>query len=191
MVSIRQARVEDLLGMQNCNLHNLPENYQLKYYLYHILTWPQLSYVAEELKSNKIVGYVLAKMEEEGEPHGHITSLSVMRTYRRLGLAEKLMRQSQQAMAQVFGGLYVSLHVRKSNKAALSLYKDTLEFKVHEVEKKYYADGEDAYAMRKQLQDKPAGTGGKKKGDKGAEREADGKEKEKEKREEGIEAREA
>jgi len=44
------------------------------------------------------VGYVLAKMEEEptdGVQHGHITSLSVMRTHRRLGLAEKLMRQSR------------------------------------------------------------------------------------------------
>lgn len=29
------------------------------------------------------------------EPHGHITSLSVMRTYRRLGVAEKLMTQSR------------------------------------------------------------------------------------------------
>jgi peptide alpha-N-acetyltransferase len=28
-------------------------------------------------------------------PHGHITSLSVMRSYRGLGLAEKLMRQSR------------------------------------------------------------------------------------------------
>lgn len=47
----------------------------------------------------KIVGYVLAKMEEEptdGVQHGHITSLSVMRTHRRLGLAEKLMRQSRE-----------------------------------------------------------------------------------------------
>lgn len=46
----------------------------------------------------KIVGYVLAKMEEEpadGVQHGHITSLSVMRTHRRLGLADKLMRQSR------------------------------------------------------------------------------------------------
>ena len=48
----------------------------------------------------KIVGYVLAKMEEEptdGVQHGHITSLSVMRTHRRLGLAEKLMRQSRKS----------------------------------------------------------------------------------------------
>lgn len=40
-------------------------------------------------------------MEEEpadGIPHGHITSLSVMRTHRRLGLAEKLMRQSRASL---------------------------------------------------------------------------------------------
>src|SRR5204863_6173727 len=46
----------------------------------------------------KVVGYVLAKMEEEptdGVAHGHITSLSVMRTHRRLGIAEQLMRLSR------------------------------------------------------------------------------------------------
>lgn len=46
----------------------------------------------------KVVGYVLAKMEEEpadGVPHGHITSISVMRTHRRLGIAERLMRMSR------------------------------------------------------------------------------------------------
>jgi peptide alpha-N-acetyltransferase len=70
--------------------------------------------------------------------HGHITSLSVMRTYRRLGLAEKLMRQSrtphyffsnlERSMVENYDAQYVSLHVRKSNRAALSLYKDTLNF---------------------------------------------------------------
>ncbi|KAI3653438.1 hypothetical protein MP228_001385 [Amoeboaphelidium protococcarum] len=92
-------------------------------------------------------------MEDEPgeEPHGHITSLAVMRTYRRLGLAEKLMTQSQKAMKECFGAHYVSLHVRKSNRAALSLYRDTLKFSVNDVEKKYYADGEDAYMMKKVL----------------------------------------
>ncbi|KAJ7579181.1 hypothetical protein C8J56DRAFT_338618 [Mycena floridula] len=32
-MNIRPARVEDLMGMQSCNLHNLPENYSMKYYL--------------------------------------------------------------------------------------------------------------------------------------------------------------
>jgi hypothetical protein len=94
-------------------------------------------------------------MEEEpadGIPHGHITSLSVMRTHRRLGLAEKLMRQSQRAMAETFNAKYVSLHVRVSNNAALHLYRDTLGFEVDKIEAKYYADGENAYSMRMNLE---------------------------------------
>ncbi|KAI8462014.1 acyl-CoA N-acyltransferase [Phakopsora pachyrhizi] len=138
--------------MQHCNLMNLPENYQMKYYMYHILTWPQLSFVGVDSRG-KVVGYILAKMEEDpvDEPHGHVTSISVLRTYRRLGLAKKLMQQAQRAMRDIFGASYVSLHVRKTNRAALSLYKDTLGFTVKEIEKKYYADGEDAYSMQMML----------------------------------------
>lgn len=74
------CQVDDLMGMQACNLQNLPENYTMKYCkcrfrnsdrisrlilfpedLYHALTWPQLSYVAEDHKG-RIVGYILAKM---------------------------------------------------------------------------------------------------------------------------------
>ena len=127
MVSIRNATVDDLFQMQHCNLSCLPENYQvacyprnpygpqhadatrlilpaplpqMKYYFYHILSWPQLlvhaafarrmksldavpscdhtvrrllwwQYVAEDSKK-KIVGYVLAKMEEaRADPAAH------------------------------------------------------------------------------------------------------------------------
>ena len=271
-MDIRVLRPEDIPHVQLANITNLPENYFCKYYLYHAMSWPQLSYVAvdvclllllllllpllllllqgskglesgemwkgerekekimllhgDEEKKNekadashillcinvffaqyigppstnriiqvsrppktpydppKIVGYVLAKMEEEpadGVQHGHITSLSVMRTHRRLGLAEKLMRQSrkhntcqsarnqtcfffqflillkldptERAMAETFNAHYVSLHVRVSNTAALHLYRNTLGFTVDKVEAKYYADGEDAYSMRIELAD--------------------------------------
>ena len=98
MVLIRQATVQDLLAMQACNLHNLPENYQIQYYLYHALSWPELLYVAIS-DEGKIVGYVMAKIEEEDtkkkEPiHGHVTSISVLRSHRKLGIATKLMRAS-------------------------------------------------------------------------------------------------
>jgi len=140
------------MNMQHCNLLCLPENYQMKYYFYHGLSWPQLSYVAEDEKG-KIVGYVLAKMEEEPDEavHGHITSLAVKRSHRRLGLAQKLMEQASRAMVECFNAQYVSLHVRKSNRAALHLYNKTLGFSISEIEPKYYADGEDAYAMRRDL----------------------------------------
>lgn len=143
--------MDDLLAMQRCNLWCLPENYALKYYLYHILSWPQLLYVAVDT-GERIVGYVLAKMEEDAEiPHGHITSLSVARSHRKLGLAAKLMQSAHMAMEEVFGSKYVSLHVRVSNKAALHLYKTTLGYKINDREAKYYADDEDAFDMRKDL----------------------------------------
>ncbi|KAK1824382.1 N-terminal acetyltransferase A complex catalytic subunit ard1 [Friedmanniomyces endolithicus] len=161
-MDLRVLRPSDIPHVQQTNITNLPENYFCKYYLYHALSWPQLSYVAVDVSrpkktpydAPKIVGYVLAKMEEDpadGVQHGHITSLSVMRTHRRLGLAEKLMRQSQRAMFETYGAVYVSLHVRVSNIAALALYRDTLRFKVGGTEAKYYADGEDAFSMRMDL----------------------------------------
>merc|ERR1712187_841864 len=151
MVSIRPATIDDLPAMQECNLNCLPENYQLKYYFYHMLSWPQLPHVAQEY-TGKIVGYVLAKMEEDtDEPHGHITSLAVARTHRKLGIASKLMRASIAVMEECFKAEYVSLHVRYTNRAAFALYSQTLGFEIHDIEKGYYADKEDAYDMRKML----------------------------------------
>ena len=59
--------------MQACNLFCLPENYQMKYYFLHHLSWPQLLFVAEEPSSKKIVGYVLAKIDEDAEGVGGAT----------------------------------------------------------------------------------------------------------------------
>ncbi|CCK68770.1 peptide alpha-N-acetyltransferase complex A subunit ARD1 KNAG_0B03280 [Huiozyma naganishii CBS 8797] len=196
-VTIRRATINDIICMQNANLHNLPENYMIKYYMYHVLSWPEASFVATSTSNvfddedttgqggagneedclmfndpisgnsikldptyvnpgEKLVGYVLVKMNDDPdqqneEPNGHVTSLSVMRTYRRMGIAEKLMRQALFALREVHDAKYVSLHVRQSNRAALHLYRDTLEFEVLSIEKSYYQDGEDAYAMKKVL----------------------------------------
>lgn len=75
-------------------------------------------------------------------------------------------------MSEIYHVPYVSLHVRKTNRAALGLYKDTLGFTIFSVEKGYCesvrnikvffldfndvyifidADGEDAYHMRLEL----------------------------------------
>ncbi|NXP66005.1 NAA10 acetyltransferase, partial [Chloropsis cyanopogon] len=115
---------EDLMNMQHCNLLCLPENYQMKYYFYHGLSWPQ------------VPPWPCREEDPDDVPHGHITSLAVKRSHRRLGLAQKLMDQASRAMIENFNAKYVSLHVRK---------------RISEVEPKYYADGEDAYAMKRDL----------------------------------------
>lgn len=89
-------------------------------------------------------------MEEDASdpPHGHITSLAVLRTHRKCGIATKLMRQAHERMQEAFGSHYCSLHVRYSNIAAFHLYSKTLGYSIEKVEESYYADGEDAYSMR-------------------------------------------
>ena len=57
------------------------------------------------------------------------------------------MLQAQRAMRETYKAQYISLHVRRTNRAALGLYRDTLGFTVKDIEKGYYADGEDAYYM--------------------------------------------
>lgn len=113
-----------------------------------------------EAHDGRIVGYVLAKMEDDGStgeaapgavPHGHVTSLAVARTHRRLGIASALMAAAHAAMRDVFGAKYSSLHVRVGNAAAVALYTRALGYSVADVEAKYYADGEDAYDMRLEL----------------------------------------
>jgi peptide alpha-N-acetyltransferase len=55
---------------------------------------------------------LLMPREEEGtdapdfEPHGHITSLAVLRSYRKQGVATKLMLQAEQAMKEVNGMMH-------------------------------------------------------------------------------------
>jgi len=89
---------------------------------------PQLSQVALDEKGN-VVGYVLAKMDDDSTvPNGHITSLAVKRSHRKLGLAKKLMDQAALAMVRCFRAEKCSLHVRRSNRAALHLYSVTLGF---------------------------------------------------------------
>jgi N-alpha-acetyltransferase 10/11 len=88
---------------------------------------------------------------KEADTNGHITSLSVLRTHRRLGMANRLMGYAHNAMETAQDCAFVSLHVRVSNRAALGLYRDRLKYDVSEVSVGYYADGEDAYEMKKTL----------------------------------------
>lgn len=64
-----------------------------------------------------------------------------MRNYRKLGLAEQLMKLSrnsftnifntvlEDAMKKYYGAKFATLHVREGNHAALHLYRDCLNFR--------------------------------------------------------------
>lgn len=143
--------IQDLVEVQNCNLECLPENYQLKYYIYHLVSWPECSFIAENDEDSALVGYILGKIEEATYPFsGHITSLAIYPEFRNFGIARQLMELCIDSFTRL-GVRNVTLHVRKSNAAALRLYLEKLNFEVSSAEVKYYADGEDALLLKKRL----------------------------------------
>ena len=88
---------------------------------------------------------------DSNETKGHITSISVLRDYRRMGIALSLMKAAHMAMKSVFDVDSVTLHVRRSNTAAIALYQGALSYTNEKVDVEYFADKEDAYFMRKKL----------------------------------------
>uniref|UniRef100_A0A8C9GBD2 N-terminal amino-acid N(alpha)-acetyltransferase NatA n=1 Tax=Piliocolobus tephrosceles TaxID=591936 RepID=A0A8C9GBD2_9PRIM len=111
MLSIRTCNVYDLLAMHQCNSINLPENYNLKYYFYHAISWPSLSQIAEDC-SGKVCGYTLGKLEEENEKKAHLTSVAVLKNYRKQKLAYYLITLTHQYVNDIYNVDNISLHVR-------------------------------------------------------------------------------
>jgi peptide alpha-N-acetyltransferase len=153
-ISIRRVQVEDLLQLQNANLHCLAENYHMWYWLYHFLISPQSSHCAVS-HNGKVLGYVLGKLDDEGRnakppppPHGAITSVAVFGRYRKLGFATKLLALTHTMLQSCFNSEYVRLHVRETNRAGQKLYLNTMKYQFVKLEEKYYADGENAWVLK-------------------------------------------
>lgn len=77
----------DCVAMHKCNLSVLPENYDMPFYQEHIRQSPGMSQVAYDLSApggGKVVGYMLAKMEDvhSSAPWAWITSLGVYPSHR-------------------------------------------------------------------------------------------------------------
>jgi peptide alpha-N-acetyltransferase len=87
--------------------------------------------------------------ERKTEMLGHVTSLAVLPTFRRRGLAAQLMKQLHFHMDEGHHADGVGLHVRVSNVAARRLYCEGMGYGVVDVIRGYYQDGEDAFFMRK------------------------------------------
>lgn len=151
---IRRFKESDLDRVIYINRRCLPENYTPDFFLYHYREFPDGFLVAEI--DGTVVGYIMTRIDrggilpqpfsrEFGKVKGHVISLAVMPHARRRGIAESLMREAIQNIRSR-GVKEVYLEVRVTNNPAINLYRK-LGFKVVNVLRRYYADGEDAYVM--------------------------------------------
>ncbi|MEM0373188.1 MAG: ribosomal protein S18-alanine N-acetyltransferase [Sulfolobaceae archaeon] len=154
---IRNATIDDIPQIVNINRLTLPENYPYYFFVEHLKEYGLAFYVAEV--DGKVVGYIMPRIEFgfsnlRSFPvlvrKGHVVSIAVLEGYRRRGIATNLLISSMKAMKEIYKAEEVFLEVRVSNVPAISLYKK-LGFREVKVLRYYYADGEDAYLMAREL----------------------------------------
>jgi ribosomal-protein-alanine N-acetyltransferase len=151
----RRFKPSDLEGVIRINRECLPENYTPFFFMNLYKRYPETFIVAEVNK--EIVGYILCRIET-GIPSfkllgitkkGHVISIAVLPRHQQKGIGYALMREATQAMVN-YQAKECYLEVRESNLPAVELYKK-LGFEIARTIKNYYADGENAFVMAKQL----------------------------------------
>jgi len=148
----RKARASDLPEIMEINRQELPENYSPDFFRDMLEEQGDFFFVEEYL--GKIVGYVICRKETNfspfGEyfslsPRGHVVSLAVRSTHRRMGIGRSLMQVAHEVMRNAgIGESY--LEVRTDNVSAIALYKG-MGYEIRKTVKGYYMDGADAHIM--------------------------------------------
>lgn len=147
--------MNDLKRVKYINHLCLPENYTDNFFVDLHRRFPETFIVAEEDK--EVVGYIMCRIETGLSiinfhgliKKGHIVSVAVLPEYRRKGLGQALVNEAMENM-KLYKAKQCYLEVRKSNIPAIDLYKN-LGFKISRTIRGYYADGEDAYLMTKEI----------------------------------------
>ena len=97
--------------------------------------------------NNEVIGYIVLCIFS-GE--AHIMNIAVASTYRRRGVAKYLLTSALEIVRKNEAS-EVFLEVAVDNIAARELYRQ-FGFEVYGIRKNYYGRGEDAYALRKEVQ---------------------------------------
>ncbi len=135
-VTLRPCRFRDLRRVMEIENESFTDPYPWDEFAAHLLLRQRGFVVA--CQGGEVVGYVLAAREEGGE--GWIRSIAVVPEFRRRGAGTALM---EAAMESLVGCDSVSLLARRSNEAAMALYRK-FSFTETGMVKGYYRDGEDA-----------------------------------------------
>jgi len=79
----------------------------------------------------------------------HVLKVATLPTFRRTGLAKRLMALAEEHAAEM-DGESLTLEVRVSNTEAIALY-EALDYECVGIRQAYYQDGEDAVVMTKRI----------------------------------------
>lgn len=154
MTTIRPFTCDDLFVYNDVNTDVFTETFNLNFYLTYLAQWPEY-FSAAESPSGAVAGYVMGKAEgKDRNWHGHVTAVTVAPSFRRMGLARRLMAELEEISENVHDGYFVDLFVRKSNSNAIAMYEG-MGYVTFRTVLDYYSGEEDALDMRKALRRDP------------------------------------
>lgn len=147
-VTVRQATRADLLSVFRIEKRSFAQ------------PWPYAAFerflgnrgflIAERRDDDEVVGFVVADVvSDHGAPLGHIKDIAVDPDHRGQGIGRQLLERGLSILA-LEGATRVKLEVRRSNEAAVRLYR-RFGFETQHVHPNYYDDGEDALVMVRAL----------------------------------------
>lgn len=142
-ITVRKARLEDAAGIYAVEQESFSVPWSLMSIQHELAHSDLTTYYVLEDDMGTIAGYAgLWHVVDEGQ----ITNIALLKTYRRQGYGEHLLRVLMED-AWKNNCMNIFLEVRFSNIAALALYKK-LGYKIISVRKQYYSKPvEDAYVM--------------------------------------------
>jgi ribosomal-protein-alanine N-acetyltransferase len=153
MVKFRLMKEEDLQQIAELERESFTDPYPIDFLRLLYRLSPDLFIVAEEkIKTRlEIFGYTVAQIYELGQAQvGHILSIAIKKEKRRKGYGSQLVQDLIHRL-KTRKCRHVLLEVRVSNRVAIAMYRK-LGFHDMDIIQSYYADGEDAVVMVRNLE---------------------------------------
>lgn len=150
VMSIREANVNDANEMDRINRLVLTENYPIDFWVTVLMANHSSKYVIEE--DSNIVAYIIGAIEEDNQKRmkGHVYSIGVLPSNVRKGYGKQMLIAFENDLKKRFGISKVTLHVRKTNKSAISFYDKCGYQRIKKV-KEYYGKDQDGFLFEKNL----------------------------------------
>jgi [ribosomal protein S18]-alanine N-acetyltransferase len=142
---IRRVQPQDILDVISLAYDTLPERYNPVIFNQFYESFPEGFLIVVD--HDHLVGFLIGIKTTTNT--ARILMLSVQHTYRKQGIGSTLLKEFLKKMKHLHV-TRIELEVRTTNTEALTFYKKQ-GFSLQQTLQRFYQNGEDAYAMRKDL----------------------------------------
>ncbi|MFQ6134230.1 MAG: ribosomal protein S18-alanine N-acetyltransferase [Nitrososphaerales archaeon] len=143
LIVLRRCQPSDLPDILKIERSSFNHPYDRYTFSYFLADQPEGFIISEEC--GQVCGYIIFTLKRS---RGLIVSLAVSQRFRRKGHGRLLLQHALQELRKSTD--LVELQVRATDRAAVEFY-ERHGFRVYSTIRRYYPDGEDALAMKKQI----------------------------------------